>query len=373
MTQRPQKIMVVFGTRPEAIKLAPVIRALQADSDQFVVRICATAQHRDMLDQVLETFGIAPHYDLQVMEQGQDLFQVIRRCLERLQSVLKKEQPAWVLIQGDTTSAFAAALAAAYLQIPVAHVEAGLRTGNPAHPFPEETNRQLITQLSQLHFAPTSGARENLLREGVCKSRIHVTGNTGIDALFYACERIGLPSPAGGGTGNGSRPLILVTSHRRESFGEPLRQICLGVRHIALQGKADVIYLVHWNPNVREPVQRLLGDLPNVTLSDPVDYISFIALMQRSYLILTDSGGIQEECPSLGKPVLVLREFTERVESVQSCNAKLVGTNPEKILAETTRLLEDREEYARRSRARNLYGDGQASLRIAQILASQQG
>ncbi|MBI1955244.1 MAG: UDP-N-acetylglucosamine 2-epimerase (non-hydrolyzing) [Acidobacteria bacterium] len=376
MSQHPQKILIIFGTRPEAIKLAPVIRELQADAARFAfaVRICVTAQHRSMLDQVLRTFGIAPHYDLKVMEEGQDLFQVIHRCLDRLRVVLEEERPDWVLVQGDTTSAFAASLAASYLQMPVAHVEAGLRTGNLAHPFPEEINRKLISQLSQLHFAPTLRAKENLLREGICANRIHVTGNTGIDALFYACERLALPRSVGaGGTGNGKRPLILVTSHRRESFGERFRQICLGVREIALRAEVDLVYPVHLNPNVREPVQRWFGDLPNVTLMDPVDYVSFVALMQRAYLILTDSGGVQEEAPSLGKPVLVLREFTERLEGVESGNAKLVGMNPETILADTMRLLEDRAEYTRRSRAQNLYGDGQASLRIAQILAAHPG
>ncbi|MBI4459582.1 MAG: UDP-N-acetylglucosamine 2-epimerase (non-hydrolyzing), partial [Acidobacteria bacterium] len=271
----------------------------------------------------------------------------------------------------DTTSAFAASLAASYLHMPVAHVEAGLRSGNLAHPFPEEINRKQISQLSQLHFAPTPRAQENLRQEGVCENRIHVTGNTGIDALFYALGPLASPASAITGPWNGKRPLILVTSHRRESFGERFRQICLGVRQVALRAKVDLVYPVHLNPNVREPVQRLLGDLPNVTLMDPVDYVSFVALMQRAHLILTDSGGVQEEAPSLGKPVLVLREFTERPEGVEAGNAKLVGMNPETILAETMRLLEDREEYARRSRAQNLYGDGRASFRIAQILASQ--
>lgn len=373
MSQRPQKILIILGTRPEAIKLAPVIRELQADEASFVVRICVTAQHRSMLDQVLHTFGIAPHYDLRVMTPGQDLFVVVHRCLDWLRMVLEKERPDWVLVQGDTTSAFAASLAASYLQMPVAHVEAGLRTGNLAHPFPEEINRKQISQLSQLHFAPTLGAKENLLREGVCPDRIHVTGNTGIDALFYARGQLAPPASAMAGPWNGKRPLILVTSHRRESFGERFRQICLGVREIALRAEVDLVYPVHLNPNVREPVQRWLGDLTNVTLMDPVDYVSFVALMQRAYLILTDSGGVQEEAPSLGKPVLVLREFTERLEGVASGNAKLVGMDPETILAETMRLLEDREEYTRRSRAENLYGDGQASLRIAQILAAQPG
>ena len=373
MRHRRQKILAVFGTRPEAIKLAPLIRELQADPAHFLVRVCVTGQHRSMLDQVLDTFGILPHYDLRVMQNGQDLFQVVRRCLDRLRPVLEQERPDWVVVQGDTTTAFAAALAAFYLKVRVGHVEAGLRTGNDSFPFPEEMNRRLISPLADLHFAPTVRAQENLLREAICPQDIHVTGNTGIDALFYALEQPVLPLTAFAGLErlSGQRPLVLVTSHRRESFGGPFRNICLALRRIARRGEVDLIYPVHLNPNVREPVRRLLGHLPNVFLIAPLAYVPFVAVMQQAHIILTDSGGVQEEAPSLGKPVLVLREMTERLEGVEAGTAKLVGTNPEPIVAETVRLLQDRQEYARMSQVHNPYGDGEASRRIARILAAQ--
>lgn len=370
-TQR-QKVLFVFGTRPEAIKLAPVIQAMESQPDTFVTRVCVTAQHRSMLDQVLTTFGITPHHDLEVMQPGQDLFQVTTRCLERLQPVLEQEKPDWVVVQGDTTTTFVAALAAFYLGIRVGHVEAGLRTGDKRRPFPEEINRRLSSHLADLHFAPTARSRENLLREGIAEPAIHVTGNTVIDALFYIRERCANAFPAIPGLDAGNnRPLILITGHRRESFGEGFRRICTALRQIALRGEADLVYPVHLNPNVQKPVRKILGDLPNVFLIEPMDYLPFVALMDRSYLILTDSGGIQEEGPSLGKPVLVLREVTERPEAVEAGTVKLVGTDPEKIVRETVRLFEDRGEYERMSRAHNPYGDGQASGRIARILAAQ--
>ncbi len=372
---RQQKILVVFGTRPEAIKLAPVVRRLESDPARFCTRICVTGQHRSMLDQILATFQITPHHDLDVMQSGQNLFQVTTRCLERLDLVLQQERPDWVLVQGDTTTTFVAALAAFYHQIQVGHVEAGLRTGDKFQPFPEEMNRRLTTPLSTLHFAPTCRAKENLVREGIPEQSIHVTGNTGIDALLYVCQQQGesLPCIPGLENWNGQRKMILVTGHRRENFGDGFQQICQALRQLALRGDLDVIYPVHLNPHVQQPVRSILGNLPNVFLIDPLDYVPFVGLMQRAHIILTDSGGIQEEAPSLGKPVLVMREVTERPEAVEAGTAKLVGTDPETIVAEATRLLEDEAEYERRRPAHNPYGDGKASSRIAGILAAHAG
>ena len=369
----PAKILAVFGTRPEAIKLAPLIRELQSDPVRFRTSVCVTTQHRSMLNQVLTTFEITPDYDLHVMQDGQDLFQVTTRCLERLRPVLEQERPDWVLVQGDTTTTFVAALAACYMRIRIGHVEAGLRTGDKSQPFPEEMNRRLTSHLGNLHFALNSRSKQNLLREGIPEQSIHVTGNTGTDALFYLRERSASVFPSIPGLQNwrGEKPLVLVTCHRRESFGEGFKRVCQSLRQIALRGDVDLIYPVHLNPNVQQPVKSILGDLPNVFLIDPLDYVPFVALMDRALLILTDSGGIQEEAPSLGKPVLVMREVTERPETVEAGTAKLVGTNQEKIVAETVRLLEDRSEYARMSRIYNPYGDGQASGRIVRILASQ--
>ncbi|MCZ6750585.1 MAG: UDP-N-acetylglucosamine 2-epimerase (non-hydrolyzing) [Acidobacteria bacterium] len=372
MKSSRQKVLAVFGTRPEAIKLAPLIHTLESDPVHFSTCVCVTAQHRSMLDQVLATFQITPQYDLQVMQDAQDLFQVTVRCLERLRPILEQENPDWVLVQGDTTTTFAAALAACYLQIRVGHVEAGLRTGDKSRPFPEEMNRRLASHLCDLHFAPTPQSKENLLREGISEQSIHVTGNTGIDALFYVRERCMAAPPTVPGLEKwqGERPLILVTGHRRESFEEGFERICQALRQIALRGDADIIYPMHLNPNVQQPVRNILGNLPNVFLIDPLDYAPFVALMNRAHFILTDSGGIQEEAPSLGKPVLVMREVTERPEAVAAGTVKLVGTAPERIVAEVARLLEDPAEYARMSRAHNPYGDGKASGRIARILAS---
>ena len=368
-----QKILFVFGTRPEAIKLAPLVRKLESSPVRFCTRICVTAQHRSMLDQILATFQITPHYDLEVMQGRQDLFQVTTRCLERLRPVLEQERPDWVLVQGDTTTTFTAALAAYYLKIRVGHVEAGLRTGNKSQPFPEEMNRRLTSCLTDLHFAPTPRAKENLIREGIPEPTIHVTGNTGIDALFYVRGRNAqsLPGIPGLEKWTGQRKMILITGHRRESFGKGFQQICRALRQLALRNDVDLIYPVHLNPNVQQPVRSILGSLPNVFLIDPLDYVPFVGLMQRAHIILTDSGGIQEEAPSLGKPVLVLREVTERPEAIEVGTAKLVGTNPETIVAETTRLLEDGAEYKRRTRTHNPYGDGKASGRIARVLAAQ--
>ena len=373
MSAAPLKVLVVFGTRPEAIKLAPLIRELDSDPGRFSTRICVTAQHRSLLDQVLATFEITPHHDLDVMQENQNLLQVASRCLSRLEPVLEQERPDWVLVQGDTMTTLTASLAACYLRIRVGHVEAGLRTGNSRLPFPEEMNRRVASCLSDLHFAPTTQARENLLRAGISGDRIHVTGNTGIDALLSVRDRLAhlVSRIPGLERRNGDRPLVLVTGHRRESFGKGLQQICEAVREIARAREVDVVYPVHLNPNVQGPVRQLLGNLPNVFLIDPPDYLSFIALMEHSRLILTDSGGIQEEAPSLGKPVLVMRGVTERVEGVEAGTALLVGTDPRRIVAETVRLLEDSEGYARMRNTVNPYGDGKACARIAHILAAQ--
>jgi UDP-N-acetylglucosamine 2-epimerase (non-hydrolysing) len=369
--QRPQKILVVFGTRPEAIKLAPLILALKAEPAHFCTRICVTGQHRAMLDQVLEAFEITPDHDLSVMQPGQDLFQITTRCLERLKPVLNEEQPDWVLAQGDTTTTFAASLAGYYQHVRVGHVEAGLRTDDKARPFPEEMNRRLTSCIADIHFAPTPRAKQNLIREGITEQTVHVTGNTGIDALFYIRERNGHGVAQIPGLENwkNGRKMILVTGHRRENFGAGFQQICEALRQIALREDVDLIYPVHLNPNVQQPVRSVLGSLPNVFLIDPLDYIPFVGLMQRAHIILTDSGGVQEEAPSLGKPVLVMREVTERPEAVEAGTARLVGTNPEYIVTETIRLLEDAAEYERRRRIHNPYGDGHASGRITRLLA----
>jgi UDP-N-acetylglucosamine 2-epimerase (non-hydrolysing) len=369
----PQKLLVVFGTRPEAIKLAPLIRELRSDPARFCTRVCVTGQHRSMLDQVLETFEIAPDYDLSIMQPGQDLFQITSRCLEHLKPVLQQERPDWLLVQGDTTTTFAASLAGFYEHVRIGHIEAGLRTEDKTRPFPEEINRRLTSCVADLHFAPTPRAKRNLIQEGIGEQTVHVTGNTGIDALFYIRQRnaSGLPRIPGLENWKNGRKMILVTGHRRENFGAGLHQICEALRHIATRGDVDLIYPVHPNPNVQKPVRSILGGLPNVYLIDPLDYVPFVGLMERSHLILTDSGGVQEEAPSLGKPVLVMREVTERPEAVEAGTATLVGTNPEEIVAEATRLLEDRDEYERRRRIHNPYGDGKASARIKQILGIQ--
>ena len=364
-----KKILVIFGTRPEAIKLSPVILYLRRCAD-LDVRTCATAQHRELLDQVLTVFRIKPDHDLDLMLPGQTLAQACSRILAALESVLQQEEPDLVLVQGDTTTTLCGALAAFYRRIPVGHVEAGLRTGDLAQPFPEEMNRVVATRLSTLHFAATEWAAENLRREGVFADRIHVTGNSGIDAVLYvkaALESGDLTSRAPAEWPAG-RKLILVTAHRRESFGAGFERICQALAALASRSDVHIVLPVHPNPNVREPVARLLGGHANVTLIDPLEYVPFVDLMRRAYILITDSGGIQEEGPSLGKPVLVMREKTERPEAVEAGTVKLVGTDPEAILREAGLLLDDSAEYSRRSRVHNPYGDGQASSRIAMIV-----
>ncbi len=363
------KILCVFGTRPETIKMAPVIRELRRRRSRAEVKICVTGQHREMLDQMLALFDIQPDYDLNIMREGQSLTEVTTAVLTHLDPVLVKEKPDWVLVHGDTTTTMAAGLVAFYHRVKVGHVEAGLRTGNKLNPFPEEMNRKIVDGLCDLHFAPTEGARQNLLRGGIPDVSIRVTGNTVIDALRWVTA---LPSPAhlGAWVPPPSSRLVLVTAHRHENFGPPLENICRALREIAerYRGEVHIVYSVHLNPNVQGLVYRMLAGVPNITLLPPLGYRELVGLLKRSYLVLTDSGGIQEEAPGLGKPVLVLREVTERPEAVDAGTVKLIGTDSERIVAETTRLLEDRSEYARMARAVNPYGDGHAAERIVQSL-----
>lgn len=364
------KTLCVFGTRPEAIKMAPLIKALESNG-QFESRVCVTGQHREMLDQVLGLFEIIPDYDLNIMRPGQDLTAVTCAILDGLRDILVNEKPDVVLVHGDTATTFATSLAAYYQRIPVAHVEAGLRTGRLYSPWPEEGNRRLTGAIADLHFAPTDTAKENLLREGVHSASITVTGNTVIDALFDVVAKI---------EENQFRKqqlaeqfsflrddarLVLITGHRRESFGSGFEQICDGILRIAQEHpEVDLLYPVHLNPNVSEPVHRLLGGLRNVHLIEPLDYLPFVYLMNRAHIILTDSGGIQEEAPSLGKPVLVMREQTERPEAVRAGTVRLVGTDTDCISRELTRLLTDEVAYAEMSFAHNPYGDGKSCERI---------
>jgi UDP-N-acetylglucosamine 2-epimerase (non-hydrolysing) len=365
-----QKILFVLGTRPEAIKLCPVIRRLRCEPEAFSVRVCVTAQHRELLDRVLEVFQVEPNHDLNAMRPGQSLFQSTSRILGKLEQVLVTEQPDWVVVQGDTTTTVCGALAAFYAGARVAHVEAGLRTGDMNQPFPEEMNRVLASRLANLHLAATEWARANLIREGFQEDRIVVTGNPGIDAVLEVQDLIeqGKLVPPTRIPLDPTRKLILVTAHRRESFGEGFERICSALAALSSRDDCQIVYPVHPNPNVTEPVRRHLAELPNVTLLDPLDYVSFVDLMRRAWILLTDSGGIQEEGPSLGKPILVLREKTERPEAVQAGTVRLVGSDPACIIEETVRLLEDDGEYAARSRIHNPYGDGHASERIAAAL-----
>jgi len=362
------RVLLIFGTRPEAIKLAPVVRRLRQWPERFETRVAATAQHREMLDQVLDAFSIQPDYDLDLMRPGQSVFESTSRILSALEGVLKQERPECVLVQGDTTTAFAGALAAFYLNIPVGHVEAGLRTGDSRQPFPEEMNRVLVGRLASLHFAPTAEAAENLRREGVNPDDIFVTGNTGIDAVLEIRDSLEAAGKTGCPTLDPSKKLILVTAHRRESFGEGFENICRALAGLAARGDVEIVYPVHPNPNVQDPVNRLLRGVGGIHLIDPLPYVPFVDLMRKAHVLLTDSGGIQEEGPSLGKPVLVMREKTERPEAVAAGTARLVGVSEERIVMETALLLDDRAEHERRSHIHNPYGDGHAAERIRRIL-----
>lgn len=364
------KILFIFGTRPEAIKMAPIIEAMAQRPKFFDVRICITAQHREMLDPVLKLFDIQPDYDLDLMRSTQTLSELTARIFDALDPVICKEEPDWLLVQGDTTTTMAASLVAYYHQIKVAHVEAGLRTHDKFQPFPEEINRRIAGTIADLHFAPTETAEGNLICEGIDKRNILVTGNTVIDALlqivklkydFTKALPVEIPL---------DKRIILVTAHRRENFGEPIRAICRALEVIAKRygGDIHIIYPVHLNPNVWEPVHALLSDVSNITLLKPLDYLPFVHLMNRSYMVLTDSGGLQEEAPSLGKPVLVLRNITERPEAIEAGTTRVVGTETEQIVQEVMCLLDDSAAYSKMANAVNPYGDGYAAERICEQL-----
>jgi UDP-N-acetylglucosamine 2-epimerase (non-hydrolysing) len=368
------KVLTIFGTRPEAIKMAPLVLALSQDA-AFESKVCVTAQHREMLDQVLRLFEITPDYDLNIMKPGQGLTEITSRILTGLKPVLDEFRPDIVLVHGDTTTTLSASLAAFYHQIPVGHVEAGLRTGDLSSPWPEEGNRLLTGHLAKWHFAPTENASANLQRENIAGENIFVTGNTVIDALLWVRDRFNSDASLAQQLADkypfldANKKLILVTGHRRESFGEGFERICSALAEIACKHPdVQIVYPVHLNPNVSEPVNRILQSIDNIVLIDPQDYLPFVYLMDKAYLILTDSGGVQEEAPSLGKPVLVMRETTERPEAVDAGTVRLVGTNPAKIVEEVNRLLNDENEYNSMSRAHNPYGDGHACRHILDAL-----
>ena len=381
-----KKILLVFGTRPEAIKMAPLVKKLQEMPEQFRTVVCVTGQHRQMLDQVLRLFNITPEYDLNIMKPNQDLYDITSRILLGMRDVLREVQPDIVLVHGDTTTSMAAALAAFYQQIPVGHVEAGLRTGNIYSPWPEEMNRLITGRITTHHFSPTPLAKENLLREHVDEKQIIVTGNTVIDALQMVVKRLAEDKALANEVAtkinqmgydvqrlDGKRRMVLITGHRRENFGEGFLNICHAIKHLAEQYKdVDFVYPMHLNPNVRKPVLEILGEkAENVFLIEPLDYLPFVYMMQHSTLILTDSGGVQEEAPGLGKPVLVMRDTTERPEAVEAGTVLLVGTNREKIEQGVSMLLDDAETYRRMSEAVNPYGDGLACERIMEYLAKR--
>ena len=366
------KVLFIFGTRPEAIKLCPIIDHFRKRSEELQVQVCVTAQHRQMLDQVLEVFQVKPDYDLNVMTPGQTLMQSTSRILSQLEPVIKDAAPDVILVQGDTTTTLCGALAGFYANIPVGHVEAGLRTGDMRQPFPEEMNRVLVTRVAAVHFAATAGAAQNLRHDHISSDVIHVTGNSGIDAVLYVRDRLAngsLPSQDWNFL-DPTKKLLLVTAHRRESFGEGFERICTAISQVAELEDVQVVYPVHPNPNVSGPVRQRLSGRSNIHLIDPLDYVAFVDMMRRSYLLLTDSGGVQEEAPSLGKPVLVMREKTERPEAVEAGTSTLVGTDVRQIVDTTEWLVRDTEEYERRSRIHNPYGDGHTSERIGDILTS---
>lgn len=371
-----KKVLVVFGTRPEAIKMAPLVKML-VETDDVHCSVCVTAQHREMLDQVLRLFDIRPDYDLNVMKSGQDLYELTSNILGGMKPVLHAFTPDLVLVHGDTSTTLATTLAAYYMQIPIGHVEAGLRTGDLYSPWPEEANRKVTGTLATLHFAPTQRSRQNLLNEGIREESIVVTGNTVIDALLSIRSRLQSDASLRRTAAKqityeiGERRIVLVTGHRRESFGDGFDRICAALVRIAqLHPDVDLVYPVHLNPNVREPVGRLLRGIGNIHLIEPLDYLPFVHLMDSAHLILTDSGGIQEEAPSLGKPVLVMRDTTERPEAVESGTVQLVGTSIERLVSSTSTLLADDGAYLEMSRAHNPYGDGAACARIVSAIQS---
>lgn len=368
-----KKVLFIFGTRPEAIKMAPLIKVFGSRKDQFITEVCVTAQHREMLDQVLDFFGIEPHFDLNLMKPNQTLFDITADSLKGLEDVIDRVRPDMIFVQGDTTTAFVGALAGYYKKIKVAHIEAGLRSGNKFSPFPEEMNRILAGRVADFHFAPTPLAEKNLRAEAV-NDNIYVVGNTVIDALFLGLDIIKQRGDDEYAKFYSfldfNKRIILVTGHRRESFGKPFEAICSALKRIADRGDVSIVYPVHLNPNVQEPVKRILKDVHHVHLIPPVDYPKLIWLLNRSYLVLTDSGGIQEEAPSLGKPVLVMREVTERTEGVDAGTAMLVGADEELIVREATRLLDIPGEYEKMAHAANPYGDGTTSAKVADIVGN---
>lgn len=382
-----KKVMLVFGTRPEAIKMAPLVKAFESDTKNFKTQVCVTGQHRQMLDQVLKLFKITPDFDLNIMKQGQDLYDITSRVLLGMRDVLTQAAPDIVFVHGDTTTSTAAALAAFYKQIDVAHIEAGLRTNDIYNPWPEEMNRQITGRIAKYHFSPTPLARENLLRENVDPAKITVTGNTGIDALHFVANEIKQSQElrdslekvllsAGYDTKRlaSGKKLILITGHRRENFGDGFIHMCKAIKHLNKKyPDADFVYPMHLNPNVRRPIKEVFGDekQENMFFIEPLDYLPFVYLMEKSHIVLTDSGGIQEEAPGLGKPVLVMRETTERPEAVTAGTVKLVGTNFDKIIAEVSRLMDDESEYEKMGKAVNPYGDGKACPRILEFLKSK--
>ena len=380
LMEQKLKVMTIFGTRPEAVKMAPVIKSLQARPDQIDVTICVTAQHREMLDQVLQAFDIIPHIDLDLMAHDQSLPELTARIFTYLDPVLLQIRPDWLLVQGDTTTVMAAAILGYYRQIRVGHIEAGLRTHDKWQPFPEEMNRRIAGVVADLHFAPTENNRHNLLQEGIPDEIIKITGNPVIDALKIISQQ---PAPPQvdqlldqTGVSAGKRRLVLVTAHRRENFGQPILDICLALKRLAqaYQDEIVIVYPVHLNPNIHVPVHQALSGIDNIHLLPPLDYLPLVHLMKNATLILTDSGGIQEEAPSFGVPTLVLRQRTERQEGVQAGTLKLVGTDPDTIFMEALKLLDDRAAHAAMSGAVNPYGDGHAAERIvAALLASQTG
>lgn len=369
-----KKILVVFGTRPEAIKMAPVVKELKRRNKVFDVKVCSTGQHRQMLDQVMELFEIKADFDLNIMSPNQTLADVTCKVLKGMENVFLEWKPDMILVQGDTTTVMAASLAAFYHKIDIGHVEAGLRTGNRYSPWPEEMNRLLATRMATIHFAPTETSRNNLLREAVPSETVHVTGNTVVDALFDAIHimdtKQGLRSSLESGFSflDPSKRLILVTGHRRENFGDGFQQICHAIADLADRNDVQIVYPMHMNPNVREPVNKILGHCKSVVLIEPQDYLSFLYLMRQSYLILTDSGGVQEEAPSLGKPVVVMRDTTERPEAVAAGTVVLAGANREKITGIVSHLLDDPAFFEQMSKANNPYGDGKAAERIADLI-----
>jgi UDP-N-acetylglucosamine 2-epimerase (non-hydrolysing) len=381
-----KKLLIIVGTRPEAIKMAPLIQALAREHRQFQTKVCATAQHREMLDQVFKVFDLIPDFDLDAMHPKQDLFELSARLMMGLRDPFTQFKPDLIFVQGDTTTAMMSALAAFYLQIPVAHVEAGLRTYNPMAPWPEEMNRQIIGRIADIHFAPTKNAKRNLINEKIPPDQIFVTGNTGIDALFAARQIIqdrGLAPTlqrtvsqylGGRMLDYDNSKLILVTGHRRENFGKGFINICHALSAVAADNpNLHIVYPVHLNPNVQKPVRTILEGNDNIHLMAPLDYLPFLFLMEKAHFILTDSGGIQEEAPSLGKPVLVMRESTERTEALHAGTVQLVGTDPEKIRSESQRLIDDQQHYDRMSKARNPYGDGTAAKTIVETIVSLNG